>query len=131
MTSKKILVVEDDPYISELIEVTLLSPLHAITCVDSGVAALEKLAKDKPDLVMLDILIPEPDGWEIYKVIRSDPDLKHTRVIILSALLFSPDFLREKIILSEDLVMKKPFELDELRENVNSLLTKGEASRAD
>jgi DNA-binding response OmpR family regulator len=123
MNPYKILIVEDDSNISELIEITLMSPHYTLTFTDSGAAALEKLAEEKPDLVVLDILIPEPDGWKLYKIIRDNPGLEDTRVIILSALLFRPEFLRAKNILPADLVMKKPFELDELRMNVKNILT--------
>jgi DNA-binding response OmpR family regulator len=122
MNTYTILVVEDDSNINELIRITVSSPLHAITCVDTGAEAMAKLLTEKPDLVILDILIPEPDGWIVYKAIRSNPELKNTKVIILTALLFRPDFLRAKGIAATDLVMKKPFELDELRENVKSML---------
>jgi DNA-binding response OmpR family regulator len=125
MKPYKILVVEDDPNISELMTVTMSSPSHAISCVDNGTEALAKLVEEKPDLVLLDVLIPEPDGWEIYKTIRSSPELIHTRVIIITALLFTHAFLRSKNIAATDMVMKKPFELDELRLNVKSLLTNG------
>lgn len=122
MNPKKILIVEDDSHISELIKITLWSPLYAITCVDNGIDALAKLMSEKPDLVVLDILIPEPDGWEIYKAIRSNPGFNHTRVIILTALLFSNEVLWAKNIATTDMVMKKPFELDELRTNAKILL---------
>jgi putative two-component system response regulator len=122
MNTSKILVVEDDSNISELIRITLLSPLYDITCVDTGAEALAKLSGDKPDLIVLDILIPEPDGWEIYRAIRSNPELAHARVIILTALLFSQEFLRTKKILATDIVMKKPFEIDELRIKTKDLL---------
>jgi DNA-binding response OmpR family regulator len=122
MNPYKILVVEDDSNISELIKITLLSPHHFITCVDSGTEALEKLSEEEPDLVVLDILIPEPDGWEIYRAIRSRPELAYTRVIILTALLFNQEFLWSKNILTTDIVMKKPFEIDELKDTVDNLL---------
>jgi DNA-binding response OmpR family regulator len=123
MQQLRILIVEDDSNISELIEITLMSPHYTLTFTDSGAAALEKLAEEKPDLVVLDILIPEPDGWKLYKIIRENPGLVDTRVIILSALPFRPEFLRTKNIFPTDLVMKKPFDLDELRKNVKNLLT--------
>lgn len=118
----KILIVEDEIDITDLIRVTLMSPSYSITCVDTGAAALAALADEIPDLILLDILIPEPDGWEIYTTIRSNADFKNTRVIIMTALLLAPDFLKGKVILPADKVMKKPFELDELAANVKNIL---------
>jgi two-component system alkaline phosphatase synthesis response regulator PhoP len=121
----KILVVEDDPHISELIKITVSSPVYSITCVDTGGEALAKLLQDKPNLVLLDILVPEPDGWSLYKTIRNNPGLAHTRVIILSALPIKPEVLTEKNLLPTDMFMAKPFDLDDLRMNVKNMLTGG------
>jgi DNA-binding response OmpR family regulator len=118
----RILVVEDDPNISELITITLASPRYVITCVDSGTAALVKLAEIKPELVVLDILIPEPDGWKLYAMIRGDPALAHVRILILTALITKQDGFKKKIILPEDGYMTKPFNLEELRLKVGELL---------
>jgi two-component system alkaline phosphatase synthesis response regulator PhoP len=129
MNLNKILVVEDDPSISELIKITLASPSYNIACVDSGDGAVTILKGDKPDLVVLDILIPGPDGWAVYKFIRNNPRLKQTRVIILTALPIKPDALADKNILSTDLYMTKPFELEDLRISVKSMIA-GEKSGA-
>ena len=122
MKPYRILVVEDDPNISELIKITLMSPPYVITCVDSGTAALAKIAEENPDLVVLDILIPEPDGWKLYAMIRSDPALAHIRILILTALITKWDGLKKKNILPADGYMTKPFNLDELRKKVMELL---------
>ncbi len=123
MNPYRILVVEDDPSISELIKITLSSPSYELTCVDSGIDALAKLSGDRPDLVLLDLLMPEPDGWTLYGIIRGDRDLRGTKVIILTALSIKPEVLAEKHMLPSDLFMSKPFDLDDLRTNVKNLLT--------
>jgi DNA-binding response OmpR family regulator len=122
MNPHKILVVEDDYVISELIRITIECPQYELTCVDNGADAFAALAKGAFDLVLLDILIPAPDGWEVYKFIRSNSDFDRTRVIVLTALEFSPEFLRAKNLLPADLFMQKPFELDELAANAAKLL---------
>jgi two-component system, OmpR family, phosphate regulon response regulator PhoB len=122
MKPHRILIVEDDPNISELITITLDFPFYAITCVDSGAAALAKLAEEKPDLVVLDILIPEPDGWKLYKFIRNDPSLADTRILILTALITKQDGIKKSKILPTDGYMTKPFNLDELKMKVMELL---------
>jgi DNA-binding response OmpR family regulator len=122
MQQLRILIVEDEPNISELITITLESPLYAITCADSGAAALVKLADEKPDLVVLDILIPEPDGWKLYQIIRKDPALAHVRILILTALITKWDGRNKKNILASDGYMTKPFNLEELRMKVMELL---------
>jgi len=118
----KILVVEDDQNISELIGITLSNPQYAITYVDNGKAVLETLSREKPDLIILDILIPEPGGWKIYDFVRSNPEFNNVRVLVFSAFTFTPEFLLKQNIVSADCVMKKPFELEELRANVKKLI---------
>jgi DNA-binding response OmpR family regulator len=127
MNLNKILVVEDDPSISELIKITLTSPFYNIACVDSGDGAVTILKGDKPDLVVLDILIPGPDGWAVYKFIRNNPRLKQTRVIILTALPIRQTVLAEKNMLTTDLYMTKPFELEDLRKSVKSMIAGGKS----
>jgi len=122
MTDRRILVVEDDFLISELIKITLASPHYVMTFVDNGKDAVNHLSEKVPDLVLLDIMIPPPDGWEIYKAIRSNSAFDCTRVIVLTALSCSPEFLIAKNLLSTDLFMRKPFELDDLVTNVTWML---------
>ena len=68
-----ILIVEDDLEISELFKLALESPEYALSTALNGTEALEKLEFEKPDLVVLDILIPEPNGWKLYEMIRKAP----------------------------------------------------------
>jgi DNA-binding response OmpR family regulator len=122
MKPYKILVVEDEIDISDLLKITLRDQNYAITFVDNGIDALMKLAEEIPDLVVLDILIPEPDGWKIYKKIRSNSNFDRTRVIILTALFLTPEFLKSKVIHRSDLVMTKPFDIEELITKVKDVL---------
>jgi DNA-binding response OmpR family regulator len=122
MKPYRILVVEDDPSISELVSLTLSTAGHIVTTATDGVEALEKIRRGKPDLVVLDILIPEPDGWKLYKIIRSDTALLHVRILILTALITKWDGPKKRNIIPADGYMTKPFNLDELRMKVIQLL---------
>ena len=126
----KILIVEDDAPISELIALTLSSPEYGITCADNGKEALVRLSQESIDLVVLDILIPPPDGWEIYRAIRSSPRLGNTKVIILTALGFLPGYVKGKNLAKTDMIMKKPFELEELRSNVKNMFMERQSADA-
>ncbi len=119
MSHFKILVAEGDSDISELIKTILSSPSYSITCVDTITEAFRKLTEEEPDLILVDLLTPELDGWKFYKAVRAKPVFEYTRVVILTDLLFIPKYH----ILPADLVMEKPFELDELRANVKNLLS--------
>lgn len=92
---RKIAVVEDNPDNRLLVQV-ILEPLYAITEYESGFAALAGLAKDKPDLVLLDISLPEMDGTEVLHRIRAEARLRDLPVIALTAHAMAGD--REKFI---------------------------------
>jgi len=118
-----ILIVEDDLEISELFKLALESPEYALSTALNGTEALEKLEFEKPDLVVLDILIPEPNGWKLYEMIRKDPNFSNTSVLIATALTIYPEVLAEKRLRPIDRFMNKPFDIDKLRSSVKGLLT--------
>lgn len=91
----KILIVEDEEYINRLIELVLISDgYYKIQKAYDGAAALEIIKKDKPDLVLLDVMIPEPDGFEVCRIIKNDETLKSIQVIMLTAKKMEEDVLK-------------------------------------
>ena len=92
---KKIAVVEDNPDNRLLVQV-ILEPLYEVVEYETGFAALEGLPKEKPDLILLDISLPEMDGAEVLRRIRADAQLRSLPVIALTAHAMSGD--REKFI---------------------------------
>lgn len=92
---KKIAVVEDNPDNRLLVQV-ILEPLYEVVEYETGVAALEGLPREKPDLVLLDISLPELDGSEVLRRIRADGRLCNLPVIALTAHAMSGD--REKYL---------------------------------
>ncbi len=92
---KRIAVVEDNPDNRLLVRV-ILESLYEVTEYDTGFAALEGLPKQIPDLVLLDISLPELDGAEVLRRIRADPGLQHLPVIALTAHAMAGD--REKYL---------------------------------
>jgi CheY-like chemotaxis protein len=92
---KKIAVVEDNPDNRLLVRV-ILEPAYEVTEFETGSAALEGLHTDKPDLVLLDVSLPEMDGTEVLRRIRADAALRDLPVIALTAHAMSGD--REKYL---------------------------------
>ena len=92
---KKIAVVEDNPDNRLLVKV-ILEPLYEVVEYETGFAALEGLPKEKPDLVLLDISLPEMDGAEVLRRIRADARLRALPVIALTAHAMAGD--REKFL---------------------------------
>lgn len=92
---KKIAVVEDNPDNRLLVQV-ILEPFYEVVEYESGPAALEGLPKEAPDLVLLDISLPEMDGTEVLRRIRADAQLQSLPVIALTAHAMAGD--REKYL---------------------------------
>ena len=85
MAKKKILVIEDDRDISELITYNLEREGYEIACLYDGSQAIEFVRKRKPELILLDLMLPEVDGIEICRTLKSDPNTKHIPIIMLTA----------------------------------------------
>jgi len=83
---KKILLVEDDPFLIDIYVSRLKGEGYKIDVAPDGERALEKIKKAKPDLLVLDIILPKMDGWELLRKMIKEGRLKKIKVIILSNL---------------------------------------------
>lgn len=83
---KYILLVEDDPFIADIYATRLKEDGFTVDLASDGQECLDKIREKKPDLLVLDIVLPRIDGWEILEEIRKDNKLKDTKVIIISNL---------------------------------------------
>jgi two-component system alkaline phosphatase synthesis response regulator PhoP len=82
---KKILVVDDEPDIVEMIKVALESASYQVITAFNGNECLEKVKKEKPDAIVLDIMMPEKDGFVTCKELKADPETQEIPVLILTA----------------------------------------------
>ncbi|MEE9594938.1 MAG: response regulator, partial [Candidatus Hydrothermarchaeales archaeon] len=80
----KILVVDDEPDILYLVNKVLSNKGYTVIKASSGLDAIDKVKKEKPDLVLLDVMMPEMDGWETCKIIRADDETKDTPIAMLT-----------------------------------------------
>lgn len=85
MTAEKILVVEDEEDIQELIRYNLAREAFQVTCVDTGEKALKQAAKETPDLVVLDLMLPGIDGLNVCKSMKADAGLRAIPIIMVTA----------------------------------------------
>ena len=83
---KKVLIVDDEPDILEIISYNLAKEGYEIVTAKNGIEALEKVTFFKPDLVILDIMMPKMNGVEVCKILRSKPEYNDTLIIFLTAL---------------------------------------------
>lgn len=95
ITDAKILIVEDEPQINRLVELVLQSAgYYKIRKAYDGREALNLIKIEKPDLILLDIMIPEIDGFELCKMIKNDNNLKSVQIIMLTAKKMEEDILK-------------------------------------
>ena len=94
LTDAKILIVEDEPQINRLIELVLISGgYYKLKKAYDGLEALEIINNNKPDLVLLDVMLPGLDGFSLCKKIKTNPELKSIQVIMLTARKMEEDLL--------------------------------------
>lgn len=110
---KKILLIEDDADLFALLRYNLEKEGFALTGSQTGNGALELCRKEKPDLILLDIMLPDSDGLDICRGIRTDPDLAATPVIFLTARASETDRIIGLELGANDYVVK-PFFVREL-----------------
>lgn len=108
MTKKKILIVEDEDSLLKLESILLTSKGYDVQGVKDGRTALEAIEKNLPDLVLLDIMLPEIDGFEVCRRIKSDPKTKKIPVIMLTAKKSREDMARGEQV-GADWYITKPF----------------------
>jgi two-component system cell cycle response regulator len=89
--SAKILVVDDILPNVKLLEAKLKNEYYDVLCAYSGAEALEKIAQEKPDMVLLDVMMPEMDGFEVCRRIKANPDTQHIPVVMVTALTDTSD----------------------------------------
>ena len=119
----KILVVDDIP-LNVLLVKKMLQPLGFDTSeAEDGVVAMEKIEADKPDLILLDLMMPRMDGLEVLRRLRASDDTKSIPVIILSALNSNDDVAKGISMGAEDYITK-PIIMDRLQSSVIKQLNK-------
>lgn len=113
MAAQKILVCDDERHIVRLIQVNLERHGYQVVTAYDGKEGLEKVKSEKPDMVVLDVMMPYMDGFEVLKNIRRDPDTEALPVIMLTAKAQDKDVF-EGYHYGADMYLTKPFNPMEL-----------------
>ena len=122
----RIVVADDDVDIRELVEFKLASMGHEIVAVGDGAAAIEACRAQRPDLCVLDVMMPGVSGLDAIRMIRADPDLVDLPVVLLTARAQESDVATGFDSGADDYVTK-PFSPRELAARVETLLARGTA----
>jgi CheY-like chemotaxis protein len=121
MGSREILVVEDDLVTQNMIKTTLTNAGYQVFTASTGKEAIELAQKKLPEVVVLDIMMPDMDGGEIAETLRNDPKLAKTPIIFLSALVTG----KEERVSSQKLptvFMSKPFNRERLLNEIRKFI---------
>jgi DNA-binding response OmpR family regulator len=121
MANKKILIVEDDVLMLEMMKTRLEGSGYEVVTAENGKDGSFKAMTDKPDLILADIMMPELDGVEMTKVIRSNSDLKEVPIIMVSALGRNEDIEGALAAGANDYIVK-PYSASDLLKMIKDLL---------
>jgi len=126
MTAPRILVVDDDAAVRDVLRTTLARGGHDVLAAASGMEGLVRAQEERPDLVLLDVMMPGMDGWEVLKLLKLDAATREIPVVIVSVRAEPRDRIRA---LQEGAVdyVAKPFALEELLASVAAALPRSAA----
>jgi DNA-binding response OmpR family regulator len=123
---RKVVCVEDEPEMIDLIRLILSRKGFEVIGANGGVAGLETVRAEKPDVVLLDLMMPEMDGWQVYQQLKADPSTAEIPVIVVTAKAQNIDKVLGLHIAKVDDYIPKPFSLQELVDRVEAVLKRRE-----
>lgn len=127
MDKKTILIVEDEPDILRLTSIRLKKLGYDVIMAIDGKEALDAIRSKRPDLVLLDLILPVMNGADVCKKTKNDEKLKHIPIILFTAHSDSMTAEKARKLGADDYIVK-PFESDELTEKAERILTQGVVS---
>lgn len=121
---KQVICIEDDPEMIELMRLILNRRSIQVHGATNGETGLKMVREKHPDLILLDLMMPDMDGWEVYQQIKSDESVSDIPVIVVTAKAQSIDKVLGLRIAKVDDYISKPFSPQELIESVEKTLAK-------
>ncbi|MEE8415906.1 MAG: response regulator [Desulfobacterales bacterium] len=121
---KKILVVDDEPDFVTFLQTLLEDNDFEVITATSGAAGLEKARSEKPDLITLDVTMPGKSGVQVYRDIRSDPDISHIPICIVTGVVEFRQLMYQKTVQAPEGFLRKPIDNDVFLATVNRILEK-------
>jgi len=117
----RVMVVDDDHVIRGLLEVNLEMEGHDVVTAVDGRDALDQVSATAPDLLLLDVMMPNVNGWQVAEALKTDPATRHIPIVFLSARAMEAD-VRKGTELGVDAYVTKPFDPIDLMDLVGRLL---------
>jgi two-component system, OmpR family, response regulator VicR len=131
MPAKRILCIDDEKEILDLIRLILVRKGFEVFGAIGGEEGLTKARSLKPDLILLDLMMPDMDGWEVFHRIRSEPGLADTPVIVVTARAQSIDRVLGLHVARVNDYVSKPFTPQDLVESVERVLARRQVGQAE
>lgn len=119
--AKKILIVDDEPNIVISLEFLMKREGFDVSVANDGEEAVHCIRTERPDLVLLDVMMPKKNGFEVCQEVKADPELQDVRILMLTAKGRDTE-VSKGLALGADAYMTKPFSTKELVERVRSML---------
>jgi CheY-like chemotaxis protein len=120
--SKKILVADDDEWIRVMLETILKDEGYTVLLAKDGRETLERLRQEKPDMLLVDLAMPEMSGWEVIQNVYSDPALRSTRVVIITGQILSQDEIRLISQNTQGFLSKSEFRVEKILAEVRAVM---------
>ena len=124
MNKKKILVVDDEPHIVEAVKFRLEANNYEVITAPDGQEGLKKAKAAKPDLVILDIVMPGMDGTAVAAALKDDLNTKDIPVIFLTCLVKKTEEKKAEHMIGHEFIIAKPFEAEELLSMIDKAMKK-------
>ena len=125
---KKILIVDDDPDLVEAVSMILESKKYDVVAAYGGIEGLDKAKTEKPDLIVLDVMMPDKDGYVVCKELKADPQLRKIPVLLLTAVVSkipTTRYTQQMGLETEaDDYIDKPVEPEVLVKRIETLISK-------
>jgi CheY-like chemotaxis protein len=102
----KILIADDDVILKEMYEARLKASGYTVVSATDGAETYEKVEKEKPDIILLDVMMPKMNGIDVMKKIRANPDIAHIPIILLTALVREIDKIKDMMKPGDDYLIK-------------------------
>jgi two-component system response regulator VicR len=124
--NKRVVCIEDEPEMIDLVRLILGRKGFEVIGANGGIEGLEVVREEEPDLVLLDLMMPDMDGWEVYQQIKADAKLRNIPVVVVTAKAQSIDKVLGLHIAKVDDYITKPFGPQELLDSVEQILGQSE-----
>jgi two-component system response regulator VicR len=120
--AKRVVCIEDEPEMIDLVRLILGRKGFDVIGANGGIEGLETVRREEPDLVLLDLMMPDMDGWEVYQQMKADDTLRDIPVVVVTAKAQSIDKVLGLHIAKVDDYITKPFGPQELLESVEKII---------